>query len=146
MGQKRDSNPFNGPTWENCCNRDLFGHLKVKFLCQWSGQLSNMSWIRHMFYLVGNRMKYQRQTDLKASVKSTAQLWVVKPSRVWNAFIVALCGFRLKSTVTFCYLTCISGLQVSYWSQIFVRAVHANHFSVFYSICLFSSDRIYVIM
>lgn len=30
MGWKRDSNPFNGPKWENCCNRDLFGHLKVK--------------------------------------------------------------------------------------------------------------------
>lgn len=39
----------------------------------------------------------------------------------------------LIATFTFCWITCTPGLQVSYWSQMFVRAVHVNHLSVFSS-------------
>ncbi len=84
MGRKRDSNPFNGPKWENCWNRDLFGHLKVKFLFfvffyQWTSQLSIMSWISHMSYFVGSRMKLAEADWLKG-ISKTQQLLVVKPS------------------------------------------------------------------
>lgn len=34
MGWKRDSNPFNGPKWENCCNRDLFRPSQSQLFCE----------------------------------------------------------------------------------------------------------------
>lgn len=107
MGLKRDSNPFNGPKWENCWNRDLFGHLKVKFSFQWTSQLSIRSWIRHMLYFVGNGIELAEADWLKGTSK-TQQFLVVKPSlplrlekKVWNTFIKTLYGFRLNSTITF---------------------------------------------
>lgn len=81
MGRKRDSNPFNGPKWENCWNRDLFGHLKVKFFffCQWRSQLSIMSRNRNMFFFVGSRMKLV-EADWFKGISRTQQPLVVKPS------------------------------------------------------------------
>lgn len=107
MGRKRDSNPFNGLKWENCWNRDLCVHLKVNFFfCQWTSNFPITSWIRHLLYFVGDKIKLKEAEWLK-DIHKTQQLSVVKPSlpldlrRKWNAFIKTLFGFRLNSTITF---------------------------------------------
>lgn len=108
MGQKRDSNPFNGPKWENCWDRDLFGHLKVKFFSVNEQVISpTMLLIRKMLLFVGETLELT-ETDWLKGISKTQQLSVIKPSltfrlekNVWNAFIKTLYGFRLNSTITF---------------------------------------------